>query len=188
MRIGVDIDNVINNLSPLLEKSVKEHFGNGWTLWDIYQRYHLRDALRLSVWEELWFWKKYGLEIASQSKPQPYCREALHWLRRNGCRIYLITARPAIMKPMTLAWLEQHQVPYDKVIFGASEKGKICRENGIAVMVEDSDKNIQNLLENGVTTIAIPYPYNSHFRSQNLIYLADWRAIANLIMQMRPKL
>lgn len=185
MRIGVDIDNVILNTSPLLEKRVQEQFGPEWNVWNIYRKYRLADSMCLSFWDEVKFWRKYGLEIAVDSGPLPFCRKSLKWLKQQGIKIYLITARPSIMKPATIAWLKKHRIPYDDIFFGSTNKGKLCKELGVHVMVEDSDKNIKNLLEHGIFTVAMPYPYNANLRHRNLVHLGDWRYIAQFIWQLK---
>lgn len=185
MRLGVDMDNVINDLGPLLEKRVQEHFGEKWTVRDIHKNYRLRDSLGISKLEEIGFWQKYGWEIANESPPKRFCRRALALLRENGFSIHIITARPVVLKFATEAWLKKHGIPYDQISYGAKNKGEECLKLNIQCMVEDADHNIVHLLQKGIPTIAFPYPYNSYIRHSKLIHIPDWRRTAFFLLKWK---
>ena len=182
MQIGVDFDNIINNLGPLLEKRVQEYFGGHWSLWDIYRFYSLKESLNISIWEEIFFWKKYGLEIATQSPIQRYCKEAMFWLKKYGFTFHIITSRPYIMKPITQSWLQRNHVPYDEISYGVKNKGELCSKLNIPCMIEDADHNIINLVQHNIITVALPYPYNIHLRNKYLIHMKNWKMIANFLI------
>jgi len=184
LRIGVDIDNVILDMGPLLMDKVREHFGHHYSIREIYQNYHLRDSIAITRLEEIRFWQKYGYQIAQESEPKPFCRQALLWLRHHGFHIQIITARPLLMKKMTDTWMEKHQIPFDDLAYGVKKKGEECIQRGIQFMIEDADHNIRNLLKHGVKTIAFPYPYNLSLKHKKLIHIPDWRKIVFFLLKM----
>ena len=185
MRIAVDIDNVILDMGPLLTAKVRDHFGKYYSLRTLYQHYRLRDSIEISRLEEIRFWQKYGYEIAQESEPKQFCRQALLWLKKHGFFVVIITARPLLMKLITDSWLKKHQIPFDQIVYGVKKKGEECIQKRIPFMVEDAAHNIINLLEQGVRTIAFPYPYNLYLRDDKLIHIADWREIAFFLMKMK---
>lgn len=185
MQIGVDIDNVILDMGPLLIAKVREHFGRHFEMADLYQSYHLRDSISISRLEEIRFWQKYGVQIAQESEPKPFCRQALLWLKNQGFTIQIITSRPYIMKYLTDSWLKKHQVPFHDIAYGVNKKGEECIQRGIHFMIEDADHNILDLLKHSVRTIAFPYPYNLSLRHKRLIHISDWRKIAFFLMKKR---
>lgn len=109
------------------------------------------------------FYYKYAEEISKQPAV-PFASEVIKKLKKEGHQIYIITARrhndewfpKHIAKRtelFTAEWLLKNEIPYDKIFFDARDKGKVCRENHVDIMIDDDPKNIEGMLGNTIVFI-----------------------------------
>lgn len=98
-----------------------------------------------------WYVRKYPIrENAS---------EVLRTLRRQGNKIYIITARALVEQSnilgklsryLLIKWLKRNRVEYDEIYFvsnenSSEEKSHLAKELGIDIFVEDNPQNIRKL-------------------------------------------
>lgn len=112
-------------------------------------------------------------------QPRPFVKEYLFDLRFRGHEIKIITARDEfrdipdepykgyMMKRDTLRWFDKHEIPYDKIIFSAnkgdSDKGIVCSNENIDIMLEDDVKNIEKIVERGIRCIIMENSNNDDY-------------------------
>ena len=49
---------------------------------------------------------------------------------------------------ITIKWLKENKIYYDKIVFDVKDKGKYCKENHINIMIEDDPINLRKLIDN----------------------------------------
>ena len=60
----------------------------------------------------------------------PGAREVLQELKKQNCKLYLITARHGEHRSVTVSWLKKHKIPYDR-LFHEDDKGPLAAELGV---------------------------------------------------------
>lgn len=103
--------------------------------------------------------------IAMSLKLLNNAKEVIDKLKADGNEIYIITSRDngEYVNPekMTREWLEKYEIYFDKLILtGRYEKGPVCKENNIDIMIEDSIKNCEDIENNGVKCYIMNTRYN----------------------------
>ena len=167
MRIGIDIDNCISNFDDvLLEEYIKhdKELRNTGIIND--KPYYLTvDMFDWSKEENDDFYYNNIQRIAMSLRPLNNVKEVIDKLKADGNEIYIITSRDngEYINPeeMTREWLKKYEIYYDKLILtGRHEKGPVCKENNIDIMIEDSIKNCEDIENNGVKCYIMNTRYN----------------------------
>ena len=167
MRIGIDIDNCISNFDDvLLEEYIKhdKELRNTGIIND--KPYHITVGMfDWSKEENDEFYNNNIQRIAMSLKPLNNAKEIIDKLKADGNEIYIITSRDndEYINPekMTREWLEKYDIYFDKLILtGRHEKGPVCKENNIDIMIEDSIKNCEDIENNGVKCYIMNTRYN----------------------------
>lgn len=160
MKIGIDVDDV---LFPWFDKAhaACERAGvtNGVTpaKWACYEDY----GISLEQWLEV-------MEAATldgtlyTGDPYPGAIEALTSLREAGHSLHIITARGFfvhgdLIRRHTIEWLRDYDVPHDTLTF-AKDKTLIRTD----AFVDDSWKNVSDLVAAGIPTWMVDAPHNQH--------------------------
>lgn len=79
-----------------------------------------------------------------------------------------------IRKALRKKTLNDNKIPYDKVIINASDKLKVCQENGIEIFIEDSFETCKELEKNGIKTYLMTTQMNRNIDSGNVERISDW--------------
>ena len=78
-------------------------------------------------------------------------------LLNNGNEIFIITSRGDIKfkgsEKLTVEYLRKNNIKYTKILFNSFEKAKVCKDNEIDVMVDDSAKYCTEIREQNIKTI-----------------------------------
>ena len=80
------------------------------------------------------------------------------------------------VKTITLDYLAQNELEYDKIILGKENKGKIAKEEGIDIFIDDKETVLDDMVENGIKTIRRTEKTDSKHVS-----FANWSDIVNYI-------
>ena len=185
MRIGIDIDGVLNNQYDFCVQY-------GTKFCDEINQYKLEnldviDTTDMFLWSEdvaHKFWDKYRIELVSTIPARVFSSEVIKELKEKNNEIYIITARknndewfPKELQPnvedITKAWLNNNKIYYDNIYFNVKDKGKLCKDYRVDIMIEDDPKNIEKLIGN--TNVYIyDAPYNRKKEYYNLTRVYSW--------------
>ncbi len=166
MRIGFDIDDVITDTSASMKEYIIKYDENGELMANIEDI--MRGDASTPFIEN--FFINHFLEIARNAKIKNNAVRVIKKLFDAGCEIYLITARGEERKifhdaeALTIEYLKQNNICYTKIIFNAVDKAKLCVDNHIDLMIDDSikhceeirNKNINSILFTSVVNKALP--------------------------------
>ena len=167
MRIGIDIDNCISNFNDvLLEEYIKQDKKLRNTGIINEEPYYISEGMfDWSKEENDNFYTNNIQRIAMSLKPLNHAKEVIEQLKKDGNEIYIITSRDngEYVNPeeMTREWLKKYDIVYDKLILtGKYQKGPVCREHKIDIMIEDSIKNCEDIEANGTKCFIMNTRYN----------------------------
>ena len=193
MKIGIDIDGVLNNMHEfIIEYGTKlcNELGK-YKLENINAQY----STEIFLWSDEVahkLWDKFGYELYVRSSPRTFASEVIKKLKKDNNEIYIITARhnnddwfpPELrqnVEDITIKWLNENEVIYDKICFTSNDKAKVCQELGIDIMIEDTPENIDMLLD--VTNVFIfDTPYNRFDKYKDVTRVCSWYDVYNKLI------
>lgn len=201
MRIGVDIDGVLNRRMRFLldcgsEFCAKSGKGGIQNL----RSPHVSEIFGWDKQTRDEFWYEYGALQMFVWPAQNYAAEVIRKLRQEGHEIWIITGRNnedsrvkgmlegATWEDTTKDWLAENKIEYDQIHFGLNgikrSKGPFCRENGIDVMIEDLPEYLEGFV--GKTRVLIfDQPYNREVEVPNSERVYAWYDIYSKIRKMK---
>ena len=193
MNIGIDIDDTISEtfeaLLPYSQKYTIEDLKRKSNI-NINGNYtnhlYIENANGWNDTETKNFWKKYYGDILKEVNIKKFASEVINKLKKNGNKIYLITARwdiPNIStKQITENWLIKNNIMYDKLFMNASDKLQLVKENNIDLFIDDSYKNCKKVSENANTKVyMMTSMVNKDLDDKTIKRVFSWPEIDNLI-------
>lgn len=191
MKIGIDIDNTITEVQEELNNAAYEYaikLGKNINsaenaLEDIKNNGDLYKKKFEFTYEELkYFLKDIQEEITNKAKPRINAVETINRLRKEGHKIFIITARVSEFHddPYLLSknWLDKNNIEYDKLIVNAREKGRVCKNENIDLFIDDQLNNCIDVEREGIQTIRIS---NDDEKYNGIISLKNWKEIYDFI-------
>lgn len=158
MNIGVDIDGVIWDFAERLD---------AYALWHnimTYKKENIENDEAVFI-EEKYNWseqefKEFFLNnevnISRESVIMPFCKEVLELLRKEGHKLYIITARDLKNEEMIIIaqkMLNENGIPYDQIYWKLNDKINICQQLKIDYMIEDNIRTCKKLAEANIKSI-----------------------------------
>ena len=195
MRIGVDIDGVLNNIAEWhfnygMKFCLDEGIDRGFHP----EEYYMEQEFLLNSEENIKFWQRYIFDLLIAIPPRPFVSEVLHKLRMEGHTIVILTARDnqyltnqyeGTIDFYIQEWLAKNNIEYDEIITGSTNKCEKCLTHQLDIMIEDKKTNIQKLSEH-LPVICFDAPYNRGIEGKNITRVYSWYEIYYLI-QMQKK-
>ena len=165
--VGVDIDGVLADYPRSFVDFINKELGTNYTM-DMVDSYDIYECLGIST--ELGVKLKDRYRQTGQKRFIPVCegaKEMLTWLREQGYKIMLLTARPyqeyKRVFADTLEWLDKNELPYDSIIFDEKKEERLIKEFGkdrIEFFIDDVVSNANNISRLGVPCYLVTRPYN----------------------------
>ncbi|MBO6194976.1 MAG: hypothetical protein J6O56_01370 [Bacilli bacterium] len=166
MRIGIDIADTIIDVWPTIMKRANE-----------FNEKYIQNEITSEKWVYLpehyygWdseqtkkFWDLYRENVTFSAPLNKYVYEALDEFKKIGIEIYFITAKTneeyKNLENSIINLLGKYNLPYDKIIVQAENKGKICNDNDIVCLIDDSFDNCSKANFYDIDSILINKPYN----------------------------
>lgn len=193
MNIGIDIDDTISEtFETLLPYSQK------YTIEDLKRKSEIdmnQNLLNhfyivyMNGWNEKEatdFWSKYYGEILKKVNIKKFASEVINKLKKEGHKIYLITARWDMpndnIKEITKQWLIENNVDYDELIINASDKVNLVKEKEIDIFIDDSFNNCKNISVNSNAKVyMMTSRVNQSFKDENIRRVFSWPEVYDLI-------
>ena len=196
MRIGIDIDGVLTDIEQFVIDYISKYCVENKIEYNIGDyNYDYSKTFDITHEHEENFWNEYLEYYAINEKARPFASEIINKLREDGHEIYIITARWLTnrdddignkMREIVKNWLDKNKISYDRLIFSKASKerkSKEIAENKIALMIEDSPSNI-NELADIVQVICYNAEYNKKCEGENIIRCYSWYDIYSKINKL----
>ena len=159
MRIKIDIDNVIRDMSGEMVKVYNSVYKNKlkkkFTKNDI-KDYDVNISFPLcNNKAKKFFFDTFADSVYRAAKPMKDATTGLNSLKEMGCEIILVSYQPTKeSKEYTLEWLQKWSIPYDAVVFTNKEDKTIINADYII------DDNPKFLDMDSAKKVCIDWPYN----------------------------
>lgn len=195
MNIGIDTDGVLTDLygfnyeigTKVLGRQLINPSG-----------YNLREMFGVKKSWELLFGLKYFFQYSKKWPPREKAPEMIQQLKKNGHRLYEITARKFVTmknplgwysKRLLMRWYKEHGMLFDKIILcsehGApEEKLKGCRETACQIMIEDKPDVAEHLAASGIQILLFDAPYNQQVKGENITRVFGWEEAYEIIRRL----
>ena len=163
MRIGIDIDDTITNSWEYLIPIYRKIFNVEITEKSLPYYNVVQDKMSLDEFLEI------GKEHEEEMGKVPIKKDVLEILtklKKEGHTIVFITARGRSYNNAyehTKKYLEQHSIPYDKIIVDTWDKAKVCQEEKIDLFIDDGKKHCEEVLACGIDVLMMETNYNKEY-------------------------
>ena len=188
--ISTDIDEILAGLIGPFLVWHKEHYNTTYERKDVYN-YDLEHLINCDR-EELQRRLRQFYESAHFHTIQPIdgSKEGIQELYQLS-KIIAITARPEDIKHKTSTFIDDHyQGHISKVKFTGEfpqhngMKGKICKELGIKVHIEDNLKFAYDCAQHGINVILLDCPWNQGETPKGTIRVYSWKDIPPIVEKL----
>lgn len=157
MRIGIDIDDVIVDLS-------KFSIGYSYKYEHLFCDNHeitnnLKDLVRGNLINESMkkFVKTYSSEVWKNVEVKQNAIRVLNRLKSKGNQLIIITSRNNNMnseaEKITYEYFKKNEIPYDKMLFGTHDKKQTCLDEKVKIFIDDSVDSCDDILSNTNITV-----------------------------------
>lgn len=162
MRIGIDIDDTIANSWEYFMPIFSHEFNI--KLDENSRPYYqgIKDQIPFAEFERVM--KKYENTMINITLKENVSK-ILHKLKQDGHQIIFITARGKTYNnpyQITKEYLDNNNIPYDKIILDSWDKSIACREENIDLFIDDSPKHCKEVSNIGIEVIMMDAKYNQN--------------------------
>ncbi len=168
----IDVDDVLTNFNRAFLEVASNLFSTPIdvqiTVWEFH-----KCVPGLDLEKEMRVWEAIENTEDFYEKLPPYAsKEDIQLLKdvvgEGNVEVYLITARFPVkgksVEEQTRNWIRKY-VGLDLPVIVTTSKGKRCKELGISIALDDAPHHIRDLLEHGISTVVMDWPYNRHMDS-----------------------
>lgn len=186
MRIGVDIDGVLNDVGQwhyscgfkfCCDNNIDRGFNPN--------TYMIEDQFGLTEEENYRFWREYIFDIMVSIPARPYAATIVNTLRDMGHEIVILSARDNryltnqyanTMDFYVEEWLSKNNIEHDEIITGNGSKREKCQKNNIDIMIEDKASNVDAISQD-IPVLCFDAPYNQEVNNDNVTRVYSWYQI-----------
>ncbi len=187
MKIGIDIDDTITNTWDTLMPQFQKVFNRPISMLKKSKPYYesVKDLISLDE-----YYKAIAstyIEYTPKVKVKNDAVKYINKLYDLGHTIYFVTARGYGYDEeynnrtykRTENFFKDNNIKYHKLIISANNKGKICKDEGIDILIDDSIKHCTYAKENGIE----PLLYETHYNKDDKMFkhASSWKEIYELL-------
>ncbi len=186
MRIGIDIDDVITDTSLAMKKYIEKYDNNS----DIHN--YMEEIMRgeMPTEEIKEFFRENGTNIFKDATVKLNASKVIQELLNNENEIFIITSRGEEKfegsEQLTLEFLKFNKINYTMILFNSFEKAKVCKDNHIDVMIDDSAKYCNEIKKQNMDAILFNSEVNK-LSDVNLPRVNDWIELKEKIYAIQNK-
>jgi len=190
MRIGIDIDDTLNDVKERLEIAAFNYaksLGKFIALSDDKCKRdnkgsYIKDKYNFTYEELKHFLGQIQDEIINSAIPKENASEIIKKIKELGHEIYIITARDIEFHEdpykQSKEWLDSNNIVFDKLIVNAREKDIVCKQESIDLFIDDSINNCISVSDLGIKTILFS---KNESNNTNIINISNWNSIYDYI-------
>lgn len=172
MRIGIDIDDTLVSTTKVLKK-----------LWKKYSNEKFPDNIEdLNDSNIARFWSVYRSDITYNSSFKFNAIKVVNKLKKQGNTICIVTSRSKDrninLEDNLRKWFNNNNLFFNEIYTGVSNKGKLCKEKNIDILVDDLYDNIITCINEDVKVIL--FNKNKDYKG---IKTTSWNKVYKIIME-----
>lgn len=175
---AVDIDNVLAEAEPEVQRIFQELTGQPWPQ-NIYASAGGLDGSILDrnlIAQIFDYFHNLSIPILPV---QSGGKEALGWLQQHY-RIVIITARHPDSRPQTQEWLERHEIPFDELHF-SEDKTDVAEH--ITLAVDDHPEHVRGYSNRGIPVFLMDQPWNQKFSAPLVTRVTSWPSLMTCMQE-----
>ncbi len=192
MNIGIDIDGVLTNDDQYtLEYMAKYAYLN--------KKYEVNDFNNFEF--NKMFWDKETIRNYRESeyfdnyfkneRPRHFASEVIKILKERNNNIYIITSRYRTtefsprgkeIRDLTIKWLNENKIVYDKIIF-SNDKTKEIKKYKLDIIIEDSPETVP-IFSKYTKVFLFDARYNKNINGKNITRVYSWYDILKNIEEV----
>ena len=182
LTIGLDIDGVIAEAVNAMLPVITEVCNRPLSPEDINRR-DLGEALNIDEKSVRYIWEKtLETDLLRHASPIDGAVAGLSELGRH--EIWIVTARPAFLRDLTVAWFQENNIRYDHIVFDRMGD-KISAGPEFDVFVEDFIEKARIFAHAGIFTLLFDQPWNQvDVLPENCQRVHDWSTVVKLINRL----
>ncbi len=186
MRIGIDIDNTLTEIEEELMEKAEGYARQLGKNINVDREFMIDTTNDGNIYQKMFGFNEEELKhflgpiqesITSTAIPRENAVEILNQLHLDGHSIYIITARDSQFHKnpyeQSKEWLKGHYIYFDQLIVNARNKGKVCAEYEIDLLIDDNARNCIEADQYGIDTILFgnkKYGHLKHYETWIEIY------------------
>ena len=196
MRIGVDIDGVLNDIGQWhyscgFKFCIDNHIQRGFHP----HEYMIEKQFELTDEENYKFWREYIFDLMVSIPTRPYAGNILKILKEMGHEIVILTARDNryltnqyanTMNFYVEEWLHKNNIPYDEIVAGPGKKKDKCIKHKLDIMIEDKASNVLEISD-VIPVLCFDAPYNLGIVKDNVHRVYSWYQIYQYFLLKEKK-
>lgn len=187
MRIGIDLDDVLANFIQTLIGFHNETYNTHLSLDTFYSIYYWEvwGGTREEAIKKVYQFHQSG--YSKQIQPIEGAIKSIQELSKKH-ELFIITSRQTDFEKLTRTWLDQYFPGMFKTVFFTNhydltgsikpvkQKFKVCLENHISVMIEDSPEHAVQFIRSPVILLLFDSPWNKSVQNNsNIIRVSGWK-------------
>ena len=181
MRIGIDIDDVITDTSITIKDYIEKNDPSGEI------KKYIVDIMN---GEPPAFIKDFvdenGLKFFQKTTIKHDAIRVINKLYDSGNEIYIITARGDKSfkgsEKFTLDFLKNNNIKFTKIFFNSYEKAKICKDNDVEIMIDDSVKHCTEIFKENIKSILFTSMINKNIDIE-IPRVNDWLELEKIFVK-----
>ena len=188
MKIGIDLDDVVFEFTKEFIKFYNQKYEKNIIFEDV-KTYYFEEVFNLPLIEIIHLIE----ELVSRGVgwDLPVCEDAKKIILNLGENHEIIFLTSRTVRKGTLESLKSHfpnlvfKLIFSSNVYGNSggkTKEKICNDEGIRIMIEDSPEYAKNIAKKGIRVFLLDKPWNQDYEQHpNIIKINHWKEVENYI-------
>ena len=170
MKIMIDIDDILTNFNLAFLRIAHEMYDEvpievEVKIWDFWKSVpNLTLEMEERVWERIRNTPNFYKSLPSYASDEDL-RRLGELIAEGQHEVYFITSRFPTkgrnVQTQSQRWI-QEEIGQPVSVIVSSRKGELCEVLGIEFAVDDAPHHIENLLDHGINTYIMDWPYNRH--------------------------
>ena len=172
MRIGIDIDDTLVSTTKVLKKLWKKYSSDKFPN-------NIEDLNNSNISR---FWSIYRSDITYNNSFKFNAIKVVNKLKQQGNVICIITRRSRDrninLEDNLKKWFNNNNLLFDEIYTDASNKGKLCKDKNIDLLVDDLYENIISCINEDVKVIL--FNKNKDYKG---LKTTSWNKVYKMIME-----
>lgn len=178
MRIGIDIDHTLTDIEEELMEKAESYARQLEKNINVNRKFMIDTTNDGNIYQKMFGFNEEELKyflgpiqesVTAKAIPRENVVEILNQLHLDGHSIYIITARDFQFHKnpyeQSKEWLKEHHIYFDQLIVNARNKGKVCAEHEIDLLIDDNARNCIEADRYGIDTILFGNKKYGHLKN-----------------------